>query len=417
MRTVEVRGLKVYVGDTRILDVKDLELEAGETMLLYGPSGCGKSTLLKVLAGIIPGLYRAYDVEGYVSVLGSSPEEVRGHVFYVPQNVSASFVGSTLEEELELCDCSLDDELEGRLALSDIVGRRLDELSDGQRYRALLAIALSSGSRLVLLDEPTGHLDYWTAPMVVSLMASLMKTHGSSAIVVDHRVSMLTGVVDRSRPLTDYGLPPDPIVLRPAPGRTLLRAEDLAVELGGRMILDGVGLEAKEGEVQAIIGRNGSGKTTLLRVLAGALKPTSGKVEITSRAFYVPQSPVYWFSENTVRKEVESVARLSGSDVDVDSILDSLDLGSIVDSSPYSLSIGEARRLSLAIALSSGSRLVLLDEPVLGLDPPSEGELRVALEELASRGAAVILATHNPEFASRTADEVLSLEGGVLCRS
>ena len=417
MKAVEARGLRVYAGNTRILDVKDLELEAGETMLLYGPSGCGKSTLLKVLAGIIPGLYRAYDVEGYVKVLGSNPEEVRGQVFYVPQNASSPFVGSTLEEELDLCGCSLDEGLEERLTLSDVIGRRLDELSDGQRYRALLAIALSSGSRLILLDEPTGHLDYWTAPLIVSLTTSLMRTHGSSAMIVDHRVGMLSKVVDRSRSLASYDLPPDPTFPRSTSGRTVLRAEDVVVEFAGRSILDGVGLEVREGEVLAITGRNGSGKTTLLRVLAGVLKPTSGKLELTPRTFYVPQSPIYWFSEDTVKGEVEAVARLGGSDMDVDSVLNSLGLGPVADKNPYSLSVGEARRLSLAIALSSGSRLILLDEPVLGLDPMSEARLRYALEGLAANGTAIVLATHNPEFARLSADHVLTLEGGTLCPS
>jgi energy-coupling factor transport system ATP-binding protein len=158
------------------------------------------------------------------------------------------------------------------------------------------------------------------------------------------------------------------------------------------------------------MGRNGAGKSTLLRTAAGLHDPVTGKIEVDSIAL-LTQNP----GDYLVRERVGD--ELPGEDGAV--ALRIVGLGEKVDADPRDLSGGERQRLALAIALAGrmeGEQLpgvVALDEPTRGMDHARKDELVRLIGDLAGRGAAVLVATHDVEFASQFADRVVLLGDGV----
>jgi energy-coupling factor transport system ATP-binding protein len=150
------------------------------------------------------------------------------------------------------------------------------------------------------------------------------------------------------------------------------------------------------------MGRNGAGKSTLLRHLAGLVKPTRGKVRAGGRVALLLQNPGDYILHERVGDEA-SVAALCAAGVDVD-----------VDRHPHDLSGGERQRLALAIVLGDGGAppVVCLDEPTRGMDRGAKGDLADRLRTLAAAGSAVIVATHDAEFAAAFAQRVILLADG-----
>ena len=406
-KAVIAKDLRVLINGEEVLANISLEVDVGEVLCVTGPTGSGKSTLLKVIAGIIPKLYPSFKVVGYVRVFGLDPQEAvrEGLVAYVPQDPSSYFIGSTVSEEI-----SFTSGLGGNYGIDKIVGDLLDnrarsihELSDGQLYRLLLATAVSSGTKLLLLDEPTSHVDPWCLREVLKLVRDYCLSYGASAIIVDHRVRLVKDFVDRVIQLNSNHLSNAnaelPVITAEGSSydtNVLVSAENLSFTYDGvHYVVNGVDFEVRSGESVVFIGRNGAGKTTLIKLLARLLKPTKGKVFTTEPVFMIPQTPVYWFSQDTVRGEVELYARLWGFRGSVREVLERFYLSRVSSLSPYSLSVGEARRLSLALAYVSGAKVLLLDEPTLGLDPTSKTLLIKVIHTFLKVGSAVVIATHD----------------------
>jgi energy-coupling factor transport system ATP-binding protein len=171
---------------------------------------------------------------------------------------------------------------------------------------------------------------------------------------------------------------------------------------GGVAVLRGVDLAVAPGERVALMGRNGAGKSTLLRVAAGLIEPTRGKVAADGRVALLLQNPGDYLLHETVGEEAPQDARdAAGLDVDE-------------QRNPRDLSGGEKQRLALAVVLGAGQRpaAVCLDEPTRGLDRGAKGDLADRMGALAREGSAVVVATHDPEFAATFADRVILLADG-----
>jgi energy-coupling factor transport system ATP-binding protein len=172
---------------------------------------------------------------------------------------------------------------------------------------------------------------------------------------------------------------------------------------GGRAILRGVDLVVRPGERVALMGRNGAGKSTLLRHAAGLLAPSRGSVRATGRVALLLQHPGDYLLHERVGDEAPADAR------------DAAGLGVQADRHPRDLSGGERQRLALAVVLGTdgdGPAVVALDEPTRGLDRGAKGDLAVRARRLGDGGAAVLVATHDPEFAAAFADRVVLLADG-----
>ncbi len=170
----------------------------------------------------------------------------------------------------------------------------------------------------------------------------------------------------------------------------------------GPAILRGVDLELHGGELVALMGRNGAGKSTLLRNLAGLQRPSRGRVERSGRVALLLQNPGDYFLHEQVCQEAPAAA-LAGAG-----------LAHALERNPRDLSGGERQRLALAIVLGGEepAAALALDEPTRGMDRASKERLADWLRERAAAGLAVIVATHDCEFAARFATRAVLLAAG-----
>ncbi len=197
---------------------------------------------------------------------------------------------------------------------------------------------------------------------------------------------------------------------------TAVEIRDLWVELAAdddtRDVLRGVDLRIESGERVALMGRNGAGKSTLLRTLAGLVEPVRGKVEVPAGIALLTQNPSDYLVRERVGDELPGVEGIAA--------LRMLGLEHAVDADPRDLSGGERQRLALAIALagrmegSELSGLVALDEPTRGMDRGHKNRLVELIDGLAGKGAGVVVATHDVEFAALFAERVVLLGDGVV---
>ncbi len=204
---------------------------------------------------------------------------------------------------------------------------------------------------------------------------------------------------------------------RRAPVSAALQIRDLWVELdpgeGARDVLRGIELAVEPGEKVALMGRNGAGKSTLLRSAAGLLEPIRGKIILRDGIALLTQNPGDFLVRERVGDELPGESGLAALAV--------VGLQGALDADPRDLSGGERQRLALAIALAgrfSGERppgLIALDEPTRGMDRARKGDLVEMIDDLVDGGAALLVATHDVEFAASFAGRVVLLgEGRVI---
>jgi len=213
------------------------------------------------------------------------------------------------------------------------------------------------------------------------------------------------------------------------PGPAVLSLRGLRKAYGDVAALDGLDLDVAGGECVTLVGHNGSGKTTAVRLAAGQLQPTEGTVTVAgvdvhrardahrARALvaYVPDSPAL-YPDLTVRDHLELVALAHGAREGLGergaALLDEFGLSGRSEFVPHQLSRGMRQKAQLACALVRPFAVLLLDEPIVGLDPPSQGVLHAALRRSKAAGAAILLTTHQLGFPTGLADRTVVLAEG-----
>jgi energy-coupling factor transporter ATP-binding protein EcfA2 len=361
------------------------------------------------------------------------------------------------------------------LAIDALLERTTDTLSGGELQRVALAAALATRPSLVLLDEPTSQLDPVAGDELISLLRRLNEEWGVAVMLGEHRLERCLAAADRVLALEDgsvafdgpprefltWALRTDPALATPGArllsgaglvppasvrearrmlaGRGLefsspaaedqprrergrrrgpppaLAFRDIWVELGEgeerTEALRGVELDVGPGERVALMGRNGAGKSTLLRAAAGSLKPQRGRVESGRGVALLPQRPGDLFVHERLGDELRGEAGLRA--------LRRFGLEDLADSDPRDLSGGERQRLALAIVVAGREPgedelpgALLLDEPTRGMDRARKGELAELVGGLSAEGTAVVIATHDVEFAATFADRVVLLGRG-----
>jgi ABC-type lipoprotein export system ATPase subunit len=193
---------------------------------------------------------------------------------------------------------------------------------------------------------------------------------------------------------------------------------------GPRPVLTGVDLAVAGGEIVAMAGRSGSGKTTLLTIVAGWERPDAGRVVVLggdatpdrtwSDLAILPQS-LGLLDELTLRENITFPLRLDGATrpADPDDLMLRLGIDHLADRFPTEVSLGEQQRAALARAAVVGPSVLVADEPIAHQNRGWAEGMMLVVADLASRGSACLLATHN-EIAFDTADRVLELRDGTL---
>jgi ABC-2 type transport system ATP-binding protein len=190
----------------------------------------------------------------------------------------------------------------------------------------------------------------------------------------------------------------------------------VARRFGAQVALEPTDIDVCGGETLALIGPNGAGKSTLLSLLAGALEPSAGRVELVHglRVGWVPQRSAF-YDRLTARENLELFARLEG-EADhagvAERLLTRFDVPA--DRPAHTLSVGNRQRLNVALALLGDPRVLLLDEPTAALDPGQRRRLWETVTALRDEGGSVAFATQNLEELDLYADRVAILQRGQL---
>ena len=206
----------------------------------------------------------------------------------------------------------------------------------------------------------------------------------------------------------------------------LLVAKDAAKTYGDLVALAPLDLKIRAGERVALVGHNGSGKSTLLRLIAGLLELSDGTIEIAgqpagsidARALvsFVPDDPVLYDDLN-VREHLAYIASLHGVDADAedfDELLEQIGLLHRADDLPARFSRGLRQKTSLALGLVRPSKLMLVDEPFVGLDASGKQALLDLLDALHEAGVATVVATHDPLYVDRVSRCVALRDGELI---
>lgn len=472
---VRARGWGWRHAGRRAQAVRDLNLDipAGQRVLLLGPSGAGKSTLLAGLAGTLAA-QDSGEATGELLLDGVPAHRARHRAGLLLQDPDAQLVMSRAGDDVAFGPENhgvptgqiwpmVDDALQ-------LVGfgygreRLTSALSGGEKQRLALAGVMALRPGLLLLDEPTANLDPDSAREVLAAVDQVLAITGATLVVVEHRVANWIDRVDR---VVVFGPDGSPLADGPAratlaeraaslraagvwlpdtrlprttaaapPGRTLIAAEQVGYTYRGSSSpsVYPTDLALRAGELTAIEGRSGSGKSTLATMLAGLAAPSVGlarggedatalhKYRARSLARLVGtvfQNPEHQFVRPTVRRELELAPRQLGWPAAkiaarVDDLLDRLRLAHLADANPFTLSGGQKRRLSVATALVAAPQVLVLDEPTFGQDATTWAELAELLAGIRDDGAALLVVSHDTEFVETVADRRLHMSSGRL---
>jgi ABC-2 type transport system ATP-binding protein len=206
--------------------------------------------------------------------------------------------------------------------------------------------------------------------------------------------------------------------------RLAIEVDDLRVLRGGRVVIPGLTMTVPVGQVTGLLGPSGCGKSTLMRAIVGVQRVASGEVRVLGRPAgsaelrrlvgYVTQAPSV-YGDLTVRENLGFFASvLSAPPTDPDRVIAAVDLGTHADSRVDQLSGGQRARASLAVALLGAPRVLVLDEPTVGLDPVLRRDLWRLFHELAADGVSVLVSSHVMDEAERCERLLLMREGGML---
>lgn len=333
--------------------------------------------------------------------------------------------------------------------------RSTTALSGGQKQRLALAGVLAMRPGAILLDEPTANLDPEGVSEVRDAVRSVLDATGATLVVIEHRIDVWLPLVDRVIVLgaSDAGtvvladgtpdavlgargaelaacgvwVPGHPPAMPEAPaaepGEEVLCTQRLVVSrTRGVPVAGPFDLSVRAGEVLGVIGANGAGKSTLGLTLAGLIPPEGGQVvasaalaagakgdpitwssrALLTRIGAVLQSPEHQLLARTVRDELSIGPRALGLADDevtarVDDLLSRLRLDALAGANPYTLSGGEKRRLTVAAALATRPRVLVLDEPTFGQDAATWAELVAIIARLRDEGTAVVAVTHDAD--------------------
>ncbi|MBO0981992.1 ATP-binding cassette domain-containing protein [Microbacterium sp. SD291] len=448
-------------GDRDVLTTTRFTLRYGSLAVVTGPTGSGKSTLLRALAGLHDHVDGGWST-GAVTVAGrhrrdTPPRDTSRLVGVVLQNPREGFCSERVRDEIGLAMqlrgvapvivAARVDEVARHLGITELLDRTMQTLSAGEATMVAIAAAVVERPVLLLVDEPLADLDADARIRVAGALDALAHDAGVCVVVAEHRWAGFGDAADSwwridtdartlvvsarpsgAEPDSAGEIAPDDAIAAhaardgaPTPRLPVLAASALRIAHGDTVAVHDATFSLAAGEIAALIGPNGAGKSSLL--LALALPPKG--VGVTGHPVLVPDSSDDLFTRDTVTAEcarADRVARRSGAADLVPAAdrfaaflgLDDDALAARMRRHPLDLSLGERRCLAIALQLTRSPDALLIDEPTRGLDASAREQVRVALQQAADAGTAVLLATHDADFAAALGARVLPMRDGVV---
>ncbi|MBP0600827.1 ATP-binding cassette domain-containing protein [Herbaspirillum sp. LeCh32-8] len=470
-RTLSADGLTMVFGGVRAVGGLGFEVPACAVTSLIGPNGAGKTTALNMLSGFYRPTSGGFSL-GDTALAGLPAFRIARQGVARTYQTSQLFGSLTVADNVALAcgrgrlggllssrgfDSS--DVREHSRRLLAYCGYRgaLDipaaDLAHVDRRLVEIARALAADPDVLLLDEPAAGLSREDKSMLAQLLQKIAAA-GISVVVVEHdmelvmQISTRIVVLDAGQRLaigTPQEVQNDPAVKRaylgestqqaPAAQRVavqgageLLGVGELVTGYGAEPVLHGINLQVKQGEMVALLGANGAGKSTLMRALAGLHRPIQGGIHaggvnlmhlraeqiVRHGVVLVPEGRQV-FPELSVLDNIRLGAFLYPQDVDarVEEMLGRFPrLRERLHQRAGLLSGGEQQMLAIARGLMSRPRVLLLDEPSLGLAPKVIAELFAALDRLRNENMTIVLVDQMAALALSLADRAYVIEGG-----
>ncbi|MFC5499296.1 ATP-binding cassette domain-containing protein [Caenimonas terrae] len=453
-----------------LVAVKELSfsIRGGEILGLIGPNGSGKSTAMRCVMGVDPPTSGSVRFEGQ-EIAGLPSHKVArlgvGLVFQhsrplnrqtVVENIQVALIPDRLSmifHSAEIADKAR--AIAQRVGLGGVLDRKPPTLAFADLRRLELAKAIAMHPKLLLVDEPFAGLTASEVAGFSELIAGF-RAEGRAVLLVDHNVKSVAALVDRAVAMylgekiaqgTAAEVMRDETVRRVYLGGALMRAErapervaagppllevrDVEVRYGKALAVQGVSLQVREGEFVALVGLNGAGKTTLFNAISGLVRysgevrwngaPLAGLTAAAIARGGIVQCPETreLFGDMTVRENLD----LGGHALAPAALEERREwlfelfpiLRDRATQVARTLSGGEQQMLAIARALMMKPRLLILDEPTLGLAPVILETLSKALHRLRSTtGLTVLLGEQNVTFALPHADRLYVVDHGKI---
>ncbi len=432
-----------------------LTVNEGDFVLLCGSSGSGKTTLLRLL-------------KEETAPFGEKSGSIR-----IKENVTVAIVNQDTENQIvsDTVWHNLAFALEGMNKPSHEIRQKVAEiaeffdiahmfhkntfhLSGGEKQLLNLASVMVTDPDILILDEPTSQLDPIAARRFTDMIKRLNQEMNLTIIISEHRTEDLWNYADaifimndgefvKEAP-SDYMLPRaiqlyNRLNIGGVCPKTVgecreflsskftnefnyidekVNQHDLALrikdvyfryEKHSSDVLKNLNFSCNFGEVLTLLGGNGSGKTTLLSLISGINKPYSGKIKKYGKSIAVlPQNVKTVFTKDVLREDLSLITDK------FEEICDKLSIAHLLDRNPYDLSGGEAQRAALAKLLLVKPDIICLDEPTKGIDEKGKKDIQNIIRDLANRGVAVIIVSHDADFSAEVSDRCAFLFDGQI---
>ena len=210
----------------------------------------------------------------------------------------------------------------------------------------------------------------------------------------------------------------------------MLQIKNIVKKFGSFAAVNGINVHIKQGELYGFLGQNGAGKTTTIKMIAGIYAPTSGSISINGidisknpvkaklQIGYVPDQP-YLYDKLTGREFLYFSGGLYNLDKKtiqnkIDELVDILNIESWLDKRTEEYSQGMRQRITIASALLHDPKLIILDEPMVGLDPQSAVLVKKILNQKVTEGASVFVSTHSLSFAEEVCSRIGIIKAGIM---
>ncbi len=448
----------------------------GEIHAVSGPSGCGKSSLLYLINGLIPHMY-AGSLEGEILLEGRDitrlePRYRCEEIGLVMQNAESQFCTFTVEEELAFGMENLGlpreemayriKEILNKIDMEGYEEVDLNSLSGGQKQKIAIASVLVTEPKILLLDEPTANLDPISRKQIFDLIVNISKEKNITVIIVEHNIQEIIKEVhhlillDREGNIksdfrTDLAevavLQTENTESFSTGGAVKNQCRDEPViricnvnfayplegkkKEKGKKIFSGLSFDIYKGDLLAILGENGVGKSTLMKLLFKINRPDGGEITVYGKSLdkiktkdlyrqmgLVFQNPESQFITNTVWDEMMFSLRRTAlskeeKEEKADRMLRRFYLEAYKEKSPFILSQGQKRRLSVAGMLLTEQKILFLDEPTFGQDFENRHELMRDMQKLVEAGVTVVMITHDLSLVKQYASRIVRIENGI----